>query len=222
MYYYDGNRVVGVLNDWDLATVIPSLDTPNTDRTGTIPFMALLPLSGKPVVHMFRHDMESFIWLFLWVCGCSNGSKKEVLVAPYKVWRTVSMVACSEKRGAFLSNVGLEEINVSDHHASNGLFGLFLAWLLQQLCMHIWRDRGDSPTSANRKTKDQEDMSRFKALLPKFWEVRDELNRQFSPKDWSDDEVHFRIQWYLHDTVHSIIKPLFHKKDTACDYLFCV
>ena len=69
------------------------------------------------------------------------------------------MLACRVKRGAFLSAVGLEEINVSDHHASNGLFGLFLAWLLQQLCMHIRRDRGDSPTSANRKTKDQEDMS---------------------------------------------------------------
>ena len=67
MYYCEGNNVVGVLNDWGLATVLSSSATPNTDRTGTIPFMALQLLKGERVAQMFRHDVESFIWLFLWL-----------------------------------------------------------------------------------------------------------------------------------------------------------
>ena len=83
MYYREGDSVVGVLNDLGLATVLASPATPNTDCTGTIPYMVLQLLSGERVVHMFRHDAESFVWLFLWVCGCSDGSTREVLVAPY-------------------------------------------------------------------------------------------------------------------------------------------
>jgi len=89
---HDEDRGIGVLNDWDLAAVIPSSGTRNTDRTGTKPFMALQLLSGQPVVHMLRHDAESFIWQFLWVCGYSGGSSKEVLVAPYKEWRKLSLL----------------------------------------------------------------------------------------------------------------------------------
>ena len=61
MYYCEGNIFVGLLNEWDLATVLSSSATPDTDRTGTIPFMALQLLLGERVVHMFRHDAESFI-----------------------------------------------------------------------------------------------------------------------------------------------------------------
>jgi hypothetical protein len=70
--------------------------------------MALQLLSRERVPHMFRHDAESFIWLFLWVCGGSDGSAKEVLVAPYKVWRRLDMIACKKGRGDFLSAVGLD------------------------------------------------------------------------------------------------------------------
>ena len=205
MYCHDGNGVVGVLTDWDLSTVLSFSSTPNTDHTGTKPFMALQLLSGDTVVHMFRHDAESFIWLFLWVCGCSDGSKKEVLVAPYKVWRKLDMLACKKDRGAFLANVGLEDIKVSDHHASNGLFCLFLAWLLQQLLTKIWKD---IPTSANHNTQEQKDMTLFSGLLPKFAEVRRELNMQFSPKDWSDHNLRIKIQLYITTAVESIIRSI--------------
>ena len=203
MYYNHGNSVVGVLNDLDLATDLSLSGIPNTDRTGTIPFMALQLLEGGPVIHLFRHDAESFIWLFLWVCGCSNGSKREVLVAPYKVWKTLEMFACKEKKEAFLARTGLKEINVSEHHAPNSLFCLFLVTLLQQLLKYVW---WDIPTSADRNLQDQKDMALFKAILPKFREVRAELNKRFSPKDWYDDEgLRINIDEYIHDTVHSIV-----------------
>jgi hypothetical protein len=205
MYYRDGNGVVGVLNDWDLATVLSSSDTPNTYRTGTIPFMALQLLLGKPVIHLFRHDVESFIWLFLWVCGCSDGSEGEVLVTPYKVWRKLDMLACQKERRAFLSDVNLEDINASEHHAPNGLFCLFLATLLQQLRKYIWND---IPMSVDRNAQDEKDMALFKELLPKFREVRSELNKKFSPKDWFDRERRPAIRRHIHIAVSSIIDPI--------------
>ena len=202
MYYREGDSVVGVLNDWDLATVLSSSATPNTDRTGTIPFMALQLLDGGRVAHMFRHDAESFIWLFLWVCGCSDGSRREVLVAPYNVWRKLDMLACKKDREAFLASINLERLNVSEHHTENGLFCLFVAWLLRELRINRW---DDIPTSMNHSAQEQKDMALFQALLPKFREVRAELNRKFSPKDWADNELRSEIRKYIRTTVAAII-----------------
>ena len=201
MYYCEGNFAVGVLNDWDLAMVLSSSATPNTDRTGTIPFMALQLLSGERVVHMFRHDAESFIWLFLWVCGCSNGSRREVLVPPYRVWRKLDMLACKIARGAFLSDANLEDINVSEHHAANSLFCLFLATLLQQLRKYTWKR---IPMSIDYRVQEQKDM----ALLPKFRGVRAELNRRFFEEDWYENKICLRIQMHIHSTVSVVMNQI--------------
>ena len=203
MYYRDGDLVVGVLNDWDLATALSASSTPNTDRTGTVPFMALQLLSTQHVQHLFRHDVESFIWVFLWVCGCSDGSEKEVPVDPYQTWRILDMAACMEKRRSFLSDVSLEKINVSAHHEPNGYFCLFLAMLLQQLRMHIWEDMA---TNLDRQAEDKKDMSLLMgALLPKFKEVRATSHNDFSPGDWSTEMGRLAIRKYMHRTVSSII-----------------
>ena len=154
MYYCERKSVVGVHNDWDLAMVLSSA-TPNTDRTGTVPFMALDLLEDERVVHMFRHDVESFIWLFLWVCGCSNGSNREVLVAPYTVWRKLDMPACKKEREAFLAKLTLERYNVSEHHAANSLSCLFLARLLQLFRTILWNW---IPTSIDHGAQEQKDM----------------------------------------------------------------
>ncbi|KAH7891080.1 hypothetical protein F5I97DRAFT_128491 [Phlebopus sp. FC_14] len=77
MHYRDevGN-VVGVLNDFDLAST--SDHATGTERTGTVPFMAL-DLLTKPalrgeVMHLYEHDAESFIWVLTWISlRYSNG-----------------------------------------------------------------------------------------------------------------------------------------------------
>ena len=198
--------LVGVPNDWGLATsynlFAPS--TPNTGRTGTIPFTALQLLSIENTVLLLRHDAESFIWLFLWVCGCSDGSGKEVPVAPYKTWRHLEIFTRKEGRGAFLSTVGLEDINVSTHHGPNGYFCLFLAQLLQQLRTYVWKEFS---TSADHDAKDKKDFTLLETvLIPKFKEVRSTLNQRFSPGDWSNEQRSIEIQEYIYDTVASIIK----------------
>ncbi|KAI0781944.1 hypothetical protein C8Q75DRAFT_812085 [Abortiporus biennis] len=74
MYYTVDNGVhMGVLNDFDLATIdrdgTASRPTGNL-RTGTQPFMAmdLLKKAGRKggIPHLYRHDLESFIWILVW------------------------------------------------------------------------------------------------------------------------------------------------------------
>ncbi|KIJ09868.1 hypothetical protein PAXINDRAFT_42733, partial [Paxillus involutus ATCC 200175] len=71
MYYRVDGNVVGVLNDYDLASSASSANPLGNERTGTIPFMAidLLNADGQvgKVKHLYRHDMESFIWVFVWI-----------------------------------------------------------------------------------------------------------------------------------------------------------
>ena len=114
------------------------------------------------------------------------------------------MLTCKISKGAFLSDANLEDINVSEHHAANSLFCLFLAKLLQQLRAEKWNN---TPTSKNHSAKEQKDMALFQALLPKFREVRAELTRRFSLKDWfgADDDLRPEIGRYIRATVAAII-----------------
>ncbi|KAJ7592402.1 hypothetical protein C8J56DRAFT_477899 [Mycena floridula] len=71
---YNPVTLKGVLNDFDLALFIPDQPSPLPRRraTGTIPFMALELLdesgwSGEKR-HLYRHDLESFAWVLLWIC----------------------------------------------------------------------------------------------------------------------------------------------------------
>ena len=60
---------VGILNDFDLATWVDH-STTNNDRTGTIPFVAIDLLDGGlqgRVPRLYRHDMESFIWVLAYI-----------------------------------------------------------------------------------------------------------------------------------------------------------
>lgn len=64
---------VGVLNDFDLATVMePGSRYPEKkgwERTGSIPFLAmdLLKYPDGTQKRWYRHDLESFMWCLLWV-----------------------------------------------------------------------------------------------------------------------------------------------------------
>ena len=67
------DKYYGVMNDWDLATVVgESPDTKRGALTGTVPFMAqdeLFKLAVKQSdKRIYRYDLEAFIWILLWVC----------------------------------------------------------------------------------------------------------------------------------------------------------
>ncbi|KAG1863687.1 hypothetical protein F4604DRAFT_1493054, partial [Suillus subluteus] len=72
MYYWlFCSRVIGVLHKYDLSSIQDDCARGN-ECTGTVPFMSinLLMLSALDgeVEHVYRHDAESFIWVFTWVC----------------------------------------------------------------------------------------------------------------------------------------------------------
>ncbi|KAJ7592603.1 hypothetical protein C8J56DRAFT_761228, partial [Mycena floridula] len=72
----------GVLNDYDLAVFLPDEPSPAPRRTptGTMPFMALELLSKKGwngnVRRLYRHDLESFAWVLLWICARFRDGKE--------------------------------------------------------------------------------------------------------------------------------------------------
>ncbi|KAF7421086.1 hypothetical protein PC9H_011606 [Pleurotus ostreatus] len=66
LLWTNDKRVVGVLNDWDLATPVDAVGNSTNHRTGTGPFMAYDLLGPKPPVHLYRHDLESLFYVLIW------------------------------------------------------------------------------------------------------------------------------------------------------------
>ncbi|PQE34074.1 serine threonine- kinase sgk2 protein [Rutstroemia sp. NJR-2017a WRK4] len=56
----------GRLIDLDLAKELDSIPSGARHRTGTMQFMAIEVLEGNG--HTYRHDLESFFYVFLWMC----------------------------------------------------------------------------------------------------------------------------------------------------------
>ncbi|KAF7421075.1 hypothetical protein PC9H_011595 [Pleurotus ostreatus] len=66
LLWTNDKRVVGVLNDWDLATPVDAVGNSTNHRTGTGPFMAYDLLGPEPPVHLYRHDLESLFYVLIW------------------------------------------------------------------------------------------------------------------------------------------------------------
>ena len=104
---WDPSLKVGVLNDFDL-TNISGEDSKGGRRTGTNAFMALQlinPLMENPR-RLYRHDVESLIWVLIWICLYSRGPDD----APHDVrerisllqeWKTGDARRAFQVRGAF-------------------------------------------------------------------------------------------------------------------------
>ncbi|KAH7891076.1 hypothetical protein F5I97DRAFT_1841644, partial [Phlebopus sp. FC_14] len=104
MYYRDKDgNVVGVLNDFDLASLGDGVT--GTERTGTVPFMALDLLTEKAlrgeVTHLYEHDAESFIWVLIWISlRYSNGQPMRNKALDQ--WLIVDAVMCRKEKSDFL------------------------------------------------------------------------------------------------------------------------
>jgi hypothetical protein len=78
--YDKKNEDHGVLNDYDLFHLKGQPRPSGTERTGTMPFMALDLLTDEAwdgkIMRLYRHDCESFVWVLLWVCCCYEDGKE--------------------------------------------------------------------------------------------------------------------------------------------------
>ena len=99
------NEDRGILNDYDLAHLEGNPRPSGTERTGTMPFMALNLLTedaweGK-IERRYRHDCESFAWVLLWIfCRYDNG--KEIDDAPLSRFITHCDKRCFESKYAII------------------------------------------------------------------------------------------------------------------------
>lgn len=95
-------RWIGVLNDFDLASFEAQLCASAAERTGTLPYMALELLTPHAqrggVRHLYRHDLESFFWVLVWICF-KNGEEKQKHT--FYEWRDNTM--CYEKKLAIFN-----------------------------------------------------------------------------------------------------------------------
>ncbi|KAF8833735.1 hypothetical protein BDN67DRAFT_976454 [Paxillus ammoniavirescens] len=105
MYHSVNGKVIGVLNDYDLASLMSSDNPLGKERTGTMLFMAidLLDADGRDgkVKHLYRHDMESLVWVFVWICHQFKDGKLRTR-GPLDAWAKVDASGCVEKKTYFL------------------------------------------------------------------------------------------------------------------------
>jgi hypothetical protein len=82
-------EILGVLNDYDLAST--STESPQSNRrTGTKPFIAIDLLDSPPPPHLYRHDLESLLYVIIWVTSrYHNGA--EIENPPFQEWATYTI-----------------------------------------------------------------------------------------------------------------------------------
>lgn len=90
----------GLLIDLDYAVRIDNLTFEPTSsganhRTGTLPFMAIGILRYEDMQHLYAHDVESFVYVLLWICLYDRNHRgyvpddKEVLIEKLKVLKAL-------------------------------------------------------------------------------------------------------------------------------------
>lgn len=108
MWYEKDGILMGVLNDYDLSSLASAHGPQGNERTGTVPFMALDLLTpkgqGGEVKHLYRHDLESFIWVLVWVCLRYKDGTLLQFNRPFDDWATKDAVTVGEKKAFFLIN----------------------------------------------------------------------------------------------------------------------
>ncbi|KAH9850548.1 hypothetical protein C2E23DRAFT_302237 [Lenzites betulinus] len=108
----DNGTMCGVLNDRrDLAgdASSPKLQThaASFEVTGMAPFMAIDLLTNAArrgeVRHLYRHDLESLFWIFIWVVSCvEDGRQIDPLPEIYERWTSSDMTTCRTIKREFL------------------------------------------------------------------------------------------------------------------------
>ncbi|KAF8121044.1 hypothetical protein EV363DRAFT_1366958, partial [Boletus edulis] len=126
VYRIDNGKIVGVLNDFDLASTQQSAT--GTERTGTVPFMALdllddLALQGH-ITHAYQHDAESLIWVLIWISLRYDDGKPRKHDRPLDAWLRVDAAGCrKEKRDFILGKAVRQALVPGKGHEENWKLG---------------------------------------------------------------------------------------------------
>ena len=122
MYRTVNGKIVGMLNDFDLASTEKTAT--GTECTGTIPFMALDLLEDNAleghINHAYKHDAESFIWVMIWISLQYDDGKPRKHGRPLDTWLKVDAVGCrKEKRDFLFGGKGRRTLEAGKGHEEN-------------------------------------------------------------------------------------------------------
>ncbi|KAI6116673.1 hypothetical protein EDD17DRAFT_1510467 [Pisolithus thermaeus] len=113
--------IMGVLNDFDLAST--EGDDIGTERTGTVPFMALdlLRRHGiyNQIKHGYQHDAESFIWVLAWITLRYDNGMLRATGRPLDEWLNVDAPSCVGEKLFFLDLLGRKDLQAGSGHEKN-------------------------------------------------------------------------------------------------------
>ncbi|KAG2068458.1 hypothetical protein BDR04DRAFT_1079342 [Suillus decipiens] len=170
MWYWKDGKRIGVLNDYDLSSLADDPGPRGNERTGTVPFMAreLLTIEGQrgEVKHLYRHDLESFMWVFAWIClRYRQGVLLPRRLRPFDEWATLGPVACGEKKLVFLNNMTASAPSDVDQVTWDFLVDCFL--VLKKDTDNRYYLRLKRPSSSGEYQQPNAD-SDFDAFLSKF------------------------------------------------------
>jgi hypothetical protein len=118
MFHRSDGKLYGVLNDFDLAVRLnESPRSTSKQRTGTKPYMALDLLVADPPVHIYRHDLESFLYVLVFLTCQIEGS-------PLAEWKRQGMRQLYLEKSTVLSTQPFPPIK--DEFKN---FDKFLVWV---------------------------------------------------------------------------------------------
>ncbi|MCJ1242411.1 hypothetical protein MMC14_010419 [Varicellaria rhodocarpa] len=109
------NGFTGMLIDIELGKVVGSRRTGARQQTGTMEFMAIGVL--QKVDHTYRHDLESFFYVLLWICARRAWEREfrcRLVDRPkesrLKMWYTGSYDTIAEVKRGYMHADGFEDI----------------------------------------------------------------------------------------------------------------
>ncbi|RPD62149.1 hypothetical protein L226DRAFT_560773 [Lentinus tigrinus ALCF2SS1-7] len=115
----------GVLNDWDLAHVRGKSKGDGSERIGTRVFMAIDLLCAKgsdPVERRYRHDLEAFVWILVWVFLTYDRDNVAHKVRTTSRWMSPSVGEVVDAKQLFL--LGIDRCNPQPQEKWKGHWGL--------------------------------------------------------------------------------------------------
>jgi serine/threonine protein kinase len=170
MWYWKDGKRMGVLNDYDLSSLANVQGPQGNERTGTVPFMAreLLTEEGQrgKVKHLYRHDLESFMWVFVWIClRYKQGVLLPRRLRRFDEWATLGPIACGEKKLVFLNNMTAFPPSDINEDVWDFLVDCFV--VLKRDADNRYYLRLKRPSSSG-ECQQPDDDSNFDAFLSKF------------------------------------------------------
>lgn len=154
MFKRKAGKVKGIVNDWDMASIIDDngeLLTKARIATGTLPFMARDLLKHTPPQNLYRHDLESFFYILVWAAihyDFENKVQRET-VEPLVDWEA-DLETCLESKRRF---IGVPEITREVvGHVGEAFEGVREQWI--EPLIHLFRNAEDGELERCEMTYD--------------------------------------------------------------------